>query len=95
VRNVILQKSVCCADSDLLYISKLRPYIITWHRIPSSHNANRAVRNIALLQNTPLRGTLWVSGVQRSGDARGDCLIGCPLPNSSIEQWRMVVIVTG
>ena len=35
------------------------------------------------------------SGVQRSGDALGDCLIGCPLPNSSIEQWRMVVIVTG
>jgi len=35
------------------------------------------------------------SGVLRSGDARGDCLIGCPLQNSSIEQWRMVVIVTG
>ena len=33
------------------------------------------------------------SGVQRSGDARGDCLIGCPLPNSDIEQWSMVVIV--
>ena len=34
--------------------------------------------------------------MQRSSDARGDCLIGCPLPNSSIEQWRrpMVVIVT-
>ena len=25
----------------------------------------------------------------------GAHLIGCPLPNSSIEQWRMVVIVTG
>jgi len=35
------------------------------------------------------------SGVQRSGDARGDCLIGCPLPNPNIEHWRMVVIVTG
>jgi len=35
-----------------------------------------------------------VSGVQRSGDARGNYLIGCPLPNSSIEEWRMVVIVT-
>jgi len=23
------------------------------------------------------------------------CLTVCPLPNSSIEQWRMVVIVTG
>jgi len=23
------------------------------------------------------------------------CLIVCPLPNPSIEQWRMVVIVTG
>ena len=34
------------------------------------------------------------SGVQRSDDARGDCLIGWPLPNSSIQQWRMVVIVT-
>jgi len=33
--------------------------------------------------------------MQRSGDARGDCLIRCPLPNFSIEQWRMVVIVTG
>jgi len=33
--------------------------------------------------------------VQRSDDARVDCLIGCPLPNSSIEQLRMVVIVTG
>jgi len=27
--------------------------------------------------------------------ARGECLIGCPLPNSSIEQWRLVVTVTG
>ena len=37
------------------------------------------------------------NGVQRSTDARGDCLIGCPLPNSSIDQWRrpMAVIVTG
>jgi len=35
--------------------------------------------------------------LQRSGDARGDYLIGCyaPLPNSTIEEWRMVVIVTG
>jgi len=31
--------------------------------------------------------------MQRSGDARGDCLNGCPLPNYSIEQWRVVVIV--
>jgi len=36
----------------------------------------------------------WRSGVERSGDARGDCFIGWPLPNSSIHQWRMVVIVT-
>jgi len=42
---VILTKFVCCADSDLLYISKLRPYITTWHLIPRSNNANRAVRN--------------------------------------------------
>jgi len=35
------------------------------------------------------------SGVQGSADARGDCLIVCPLPNSSIEQWRTVVIVAG
>jgi len=58
VRNVKMTKFVCCADSDLLYISKLRPYITTWHRILTSHNANRAVRNIALLHNTPLRGVL-------------------------------------
>ena len=45
VRNVILTKFVRSADSDLLYISKLRPYITTWHRIPPSHNAKRAVRN--------------------------------------------------
>jgi len=25
-----------------------------------------------------------ISCVQRSGDTRGDCLIVCPLPNSSI-----------
>jgi len=25
----------------------------------------------------------------------GGCLVVCPLPNSSIEQWRMVVIVAG
>jgi len=37
------------------------------------------------------------SGVQRSGDARGDCLIGCPPTKfyNSIEQRRMVGIVTG
>jgi len=33
VRNVVLTKFVCCVDSDLLYISKLRPYISTWHCI--------------------------------------------------------------
>ena len=32
--------------------------------------------------------------MQRSGDARGDFLIVCPLPKSSIEQWRMAVIAT-
>jgi len=36
-----------------------------------------------------------LSGVERSGNARGDSLIGCPIPNSSIEQWHMLVIVTG
>jgi len=41
-----------------------------------------------------LYGVLTVcSGVQRSTGVRGDCLIGCPLPNPSIEQWRMVVTV--
>jgi len=35
------------------------------------------------------------SCVQRAGDARGDLLTVCHLPNSSIKQWRMVVIVTG
>jgi len=36
-----------------------------------------------------------ISGVQRSCDARDDCLIACPLPNSSIEQLRLVVNLTG
>jgi len=35
------------------------------------------------------------SGVQRSGDAQGDCLFGCPSPNSSIDQCRIMVIVNG
>jgi len=37
------------------------------------------------------------SCMQRSSDARDDCLVGCPLPNSSVKQWLrpMVVIVTG
>jgi len=35
------------------------------------------------------------SGAQRSDDARGDCLVVCPLPNSSIDQPRMVHSVTG
>ena len=36
------------------------------------------------------------SGMQRSGDARGDCLIGCPpFKLWYFEQCRMVVIVTG
>jgi len=39
-------------------------------------------------------GCIERSGVQRSGDTWGDSLIGCPLPNSSIQQWRMVVSVT-
>ena len=39
--------------------------------------------------------SLVTSGVQRSGDVRGDCLIVCPPPKSSVEQQRMVVIVTG
>jgi len=49
----------------------------------------------ASLHASRISVTLRGSGVQRSGDAQGDCLIGCPLPNSSIEQWRMVVILTG
>jgi len=36
-----------------------------------------------------------VSGLQRSGDARGDCLIVCTLPNYCIEQWRIVAIAIG
>jgi len=35
---------------------------------------------------------LVTSGVQRSDDVLGDCLVVCPLPNSSIKQQRMVVI---
>jgi len=31
VINVTLTKFVCCADSDLLYISKLRPFYLVWH----------------------------------------------------------------
>jgi len=31
VVNVILTKFVCCADSDLLYISKLRPFYQVLH----------------------------------------------------------------
>ena len=41
---------------------------------------------------------LWVvigTGVQRSGDARASAWLHAPLPNSSIEQWCMVFIVTG
>jgi len=34
------------------------------------------------------------SGIQRSGDALGVCLVVCPLPNSRVERWLMVVIVT-
>ena len=33
--------------------------------------------------------------VQRSGDGRGDRLIACPLLYCCVEQWCMVVIVTG
>ena len=33
--------------------------------------------------------------MQSSGDARGDFPFVYPLPKSSIEQWRMVVIVAG
>jgi len=39
--------------------------------------------------------SLPASGVQKSGDARGNCLIVSRLPNSSVEQWRIVVIVAG
>jgi len=35
------------------------------------------------------------SDVLRYGDVRGDCMIVCPVPNSTIDQQRMVVIVTG
>jgi len=54
----LLTKFVCWADSGLLYISKLRPYITTWHRIPLA----TTVRNIALLHNK-LRGALGVDHV--------------------------------
>jgi len=41
----------------------------------------------------------WLAPVACGGlvmpGGRGDCLIGCPLPNSSVQQGRMVVIVTG
>ena len=53
----------------------------------------RDKRNGARVYSTKM--SLKVSDVQRSGDARGDWLVVCPLPNFSIEQWRMVIIVTG
>jgi len=36
---------------------------------------------------------LVTSGVQRSGDVRGNCLIVCPLPNSNIEQQHMASLL--
>jgi len=38
---------------------------------------------------------LTASGVHMSSDAWSDCLIVCPLQNSSIEEWCIVVIVIG
>jgi len=39
-----------------------------------------------LVKRRPHECTWPCRGVQRSGDARGTCLIVCPLPNSSIEE---------
>ena len=63
VINVILTKFVCCVHSDLLTFQNWDPY--TWLRIglPTSHNVNRVVTNIALLHNTPLRDALGVDHV--------------------------------
>jgi len=60
VRNVILTKFVCCPDSDLLYISKQRPYITTWHRIDPTMPT--VLWETALLNNQ-LRGAVGVDHV--------------------------------
>ena len=38
--------------------------------------------------------SMCLSGLQRSGDARGDCLSVCPSTKFYFEQWRIVFIVT-
>jgi len=70
--------------------------IITSYKATSAPVAPRFERTGAKATiMLPLTGIPGSSGVQRSCDARGDFLIVCHPPTSSIEQWRMVVIVTG
>jgi len=55
---------VFCAALTVTCCTYQNWVLSTWLRIPTSHNANRAVGNIALLHNTPLRGALRVDHVQ-------------------------------
>ena len=59
----------------------------TWLRIPTSHNPNRAVRNIALLHNTPLRGALGLIMSRPSMFLFGSAILHAnnPLKNVSTE----------
>jgi len=59
--------------------------IVTSHRLTYCAERNVSASRLKLPD---------VSGVQKSGGAWGDCMTVCPLPNFSIEQWRMAVIVT-
>ena len=66
IYNFVRQQYGNCKKCDINKICVLRwqwLVISTWHHIPTSHIANRAVRNTALLHNTPLRGALGVDHV--------------------------------
>ena len=52
-----------------------------------SHVLNLLVSGASKLISIRNAVSIVASGVQRSGDAQGDCLILCSLPNFSIKHW--------
>ena len=90
ISKVILPCATDLGESSKRILEKRRKRIIS---IYSNQSSTILSSGKDIVPANKRRGV--VNGVQRSGDARGHCLIVYPSINSNIEQWRLVVIATG
>jgi len=102
--RAIIEHSLLCITHAVTRTFAGNSWSCQYCYLRCSHCTQNVVVNKTLSTHAPLHNLIrrsWVSitlsssGVQRSGDARGDCWLDAPNQISSIEQWPMVLTVTG